>query len=141
MGNSKYRFLKQWFTFTYDKDNTVDMFYSCTNNHYVHRWLEEHGCSEFDNIISKELLDSFIYALNESSNMVPDDFDKYFPEHFIENCTLWDMDNVKYWNSVREYREHIKKEMVKLLENLFYFQEIFKDGYTGVLKYNIYYSH
>ena len=54
MGNSKHSFLKQWFTFTYLKDNTVDMFYSCTNNHYIQGWLEEQGYTSFENIISKE---------------------------------------------------------------------------------------
>ena len=141
MGNSKHSFLKQWFTFTYLKDNTVDMFYSCTNNHYIQGWLEEQGYTSFENIISKEHLDTFINALNESSNMIPDDFDKYFPDKYIENYSLWDMDNVKHWNNVEEYREHIKEQMSKLLENLLYYQEVIENGYEGVLKYNIYYSH
>ena len=141
MGNSKHSFLKQWFTFTYDKDNTADMFYSCTNNHYIHGWLEEHEYTSFENVISKEDLDSFIQALNESTNMIPDDFDKYFPEKYIENYTLWDMDNVKNWKNVRDYREHTKEQMEELFEHLFYFQETLERGHEGVLKYNIFYSH
>jgi hypothetical protein len=117
------------------------MFYSCTNNHYIHEWLEEHGYNSFENILSKEDLDSFINALNESSNMIPDDFDKYFPERYIKNYTLWDMDNVKHWNNVREYREHTKEQMEKLFEHLSYVQEMLEEGYVGVLKYNIFYSH
>jgi hypothetical protein len=136
MGNSKHSFLKQWFTFTYPKDNTVDMFYSCTNNHYIHGWLEDHGCTSFENVISKEHLDNFINALNESSNMIPGDFDKYFPDKYIENYSFWDMDNVKHWVDIKEYQEHTKEQMSKLLEHLFNYQEI-----NGTLKYNIYYSH
>ena len=72
----KYSFLKQWFTVSYD-DKSVDLIYSMTNNHYVHGWLEERGYYNFENIITKDDLDIFLTALNESSNTVYS-FDDYF---------------------------------------------------------------
>ena len=96
MGNSKHSFLKQWFTFQYHSDKSIELLYSCTNNHYIHEWFEARGYTSFVNIMSTEDLDLFITALNESGNMVRDDsFYEYFPES--ENYTLWNMDKSEYW--------------------------------------------
>ena len=42
--------------------------------------MEEHGYTSFKNILSTGDLDLFLHALNESSNMIPDDFDSHFSE-------------------------------------------------------------
>ena len=141
MGNEKYSFLKQWFTFTFDRDNTTTLIYACTNNHYIHTWLEEHGYNSFKNTMSKEDLDLFIQALNESSNMIPDEFDVHFPEEYINCYSLWDMDGKKHWYNISEYREHAKEQMSVLFENLCDIQLMIEDGTEGVLEYNVYYSH
>jgi len=140
MGNEKYSFLKQWFTFTLD-DESTDLVYTCTNNHYIHTWLEKHGYTDFENIISKKDFDLFIQALNESSNFIPDDFDIHFPEKFIENYSLWNMDLSDYWESKIEYRKHIKEQIDKLFDKLFYYQEHLDNGGKGMLKYNIFYNY
>ncbi len=51
MGNPKYSFLKQWFTFI-SEDCVTDLVYSCTNNHYVHSLLEGYGYTSFENFLS-----------------------------------------------------------------------------------------
>ena len=140
MGNTKYSFLKQWFTFTY-ADGSIDLVYNCTNNHYIHSWLEQYGYTSFENIISKPHFDLFIQALNESCNMIPPDFSTYFPDSYIEDYSLWNMDIGHYWDSKSEYTDHIKEEISKIFENLFYYQEHLDSGRTGILKYNIFYQH
>ena len=137
----KYSFLKQWFTFTFNND-TTDFIYSCTNNHYIHTWLEEHGYTSFKNELSTKDLDLFLQALNESSNRFPpDDFDIYFPEEYIEDYSLWNMDKTGYWDSIEEYREHAKKQMETLFNRLWALsQDSNNEIIMGVLKYHIYYN-
>jgi hypothetical protein len=141
MGNEKYSFLKQWFTFTFKKDNSTTLIYSCTNNHYIHTWFENHELTNFKNIMSKEILDCFIHAINESSNMIPSDFDKYFPDDYVKYYSLWDMDNQKHWSSLFSYRENCKEQMSKLFDNLWEIHNMIEDGTEGILKYHIYYTH
>jgi hypothetical protein len=141
MGNEKYSFLKQWFTFTYTTNNSTDLIYSCTNNHYIHSWFEEHGYTSFKNVIRKDDLDLFIHALNESSNMKPDSFDTYFPDNYVKYYSLWDMDSKKHWTSVMLYKEHVKEQMSILFDTLWETQYMIEDGTEGVLEYHIYYSH
>ena len=138
----KYSFLKQWFTFTFNND-TTDFIYSCTNNHYIHTWLEEHGYTSFKNELSTKDLDLFLQALNESSNRFPpDDFDIYFPEEYIEDYSLWNMDIGHYWSGVKEYREHAKKQMEILFNKIYDISQDEINGPTkGVLNYHIYYNH
>ena len=69
MDNSKFKFLKQWFTFTFN-DNKTDLVFSCSNNHYIHDWMEEHGYNKFENTLSTEDLDLFLRALNESMILI-----------------------------------------------------------------------
>ena len=88
MGNSEYSFLKQWFTFTYSSDNTTDLIYSCTNNHYIHNWLKECGYTSFKNEIKVEDLDLLTTALNNSVNMIPDEFETNFPDEYISGYSL-----------------------------------------------------
>jgi len=141
MPPSKYSFLKQWFTFTWDNDNTTDLVWSGTNNHYLHSWLENRGYTSFENVISKKDLDNLIQALNESTNEIPPIFKKHFPDEYVKNYSLWDMDNIRTWRSLEDYREHTEQQMEKIFEGLFYYQDSLDDGYEGVLKYNIYYGH
>jgi hypothetical protein len=141
MYKSKYSFLKQWFTFTWNIDNTTDLLWNCTNNHYIHTWLENRGYTSFENVISKEDLDDLIQHINESVNEIPPNFNVHFPDSFIENYTLWNMETGNYWNSIYEYRNYIKEQMEKMFEQLFYFQDTLDNGRQGILKYNIYYMH
>ena len=138
MGNSKDNFLKQWFTFTYPNDTITDLVYSFTNNHYIQGWFESHGYNSFTNIISKQDLDSFIYALNESSNL--SDFSDNFPELYISNYGLWDMDNIRHWSNKKSYQLFSQEQMGKILEKLWETQHAIESGVSGILKYNIYYS-
>ena len=133
MGNSKFSFLKQWFTVTYSDDST-DLIYSMTNNHYVHGWLEDQGYCSFTNTITTESLDIFLTALNE-----PDSFETHFSEDY--NYTLWDMDRACYWSSVEDYREHSKLQMCDIFDKLWDIQADIESGVSCVLKYHIYYSH
>ena len=141
MGNSKHSFLKQWFTFTYKNDNTTDLIYSCTNNHYIQGWLEERGYTEFCNELSEEDLEEFIIALNESSNMVPDTFEENFSEEYIDGYSLWDMDNKRSWKDVSDYRTHAKEQMCELFERLYEYEDRLENGVEGILKYHIFYTH
>ena len=141
MGNEKYSFLKQWFTFTFDSNKTTTLIYSCSNNHYIHTWLEEHGHTSFKNTMSKEDLDLFIHALNESVNMIPGDFDVHFPEEYVKYYSLWDMDGKKHWSNISEYREHAKEQMGVLFENLWDFVLMIEHGTKGVLEYHMHYIH
>ena len=139
MGNSKFSFLKQWFTFTFNNDNKTDLVFSCTNNHYIHDWMEEHGYTSFKNILSTGDLDLFLHALNESSNMIPDDFDSHFSES--KDYSLWNMDIGHYWSGVKEYREHAKEQMETLFNRLWALsQDSNNEIIMGVLKYHIYYN-
>ncbi len=140
MPPSKYSFLKQWFTFTWDMDNTTDLVWSGTNNHYLHTWLENRGYTSFENVIAKKDLDNLIQALNESTNEIPPIFQEHFPDEYVKNYSLWDMDNTRTWRSLEDYREHTEQQMEKIFEGLFYYQDSLDDGYTGTLKYNIYYN-
>jgi hypothetical protein len=141
MGNSKYSFLKQWLTFTWDRDGTTDMVWNCTNNHYLHTWLENRGYTEFENVISKKDLDDLVQAINQSVNEIPPIFEEHFPDSFVDNYSLWNMDIQKHWCSLDDYRDYIKDQMEKMMEPLVYFQDSLDDGFEGVLKYNIYYNH
>ena len=141
MPPSKYSFLKQWFTFTWDMDNTTDLVWSGTNNHYLHTWLETRGYTLFENVISQDDLDELVQAINESVNEIPPIFVEHFPDEYVENYSLWNMETGHSWRSLSEYREHTKQQMEKMLEQLVYFQDSLDDGYEGVLKYNIYYNH
>jgi hypothetical protein len=141
MGNEKYSFLKQWFTFTFDRDKSTMLIYACSNNHYIHTWLEEHGYVSFKNTMSKDDLDLFIHALNESSNMIPDDFSVYFPDEYVKCYSLWDMDRKTHWSDISSYREHAKEQMSVLFENLWDVQNMIEHGTKGVLEYHMYYSH
>jgi hypothetical protein len=95
------------------------------------------GYNKFKNTLSTEDLDLFIRALNESSNMIPDDFDLYFSGN--ENYNLWNMDTGCYWSDVEEYREHAKEQMETLFNRLNLSQDSNNETTMGVLKYNIYY--
>ena len=139
MGNSKFSFLKQWFTFTFNNDNKTDLVFSCTNNHYIHDWMEEHGYTSFKNILSTGDLDLFLHALNESSNMISDDFDSHFSES--KDYSLWNIDIGHYWSGVKEYREHAKEQMETLFNLLWALSQDSNNETTmGILKYNIYYN-
>jgi hypothetical protein len=135
---SKYSFLNQWFTFTYSNDKSDNLIYSCTNNHYINEWMEKHGYTEFKNTLSTVDLDLFIHDLNESSNMVEDFFDDYFPE--ISNYTL--MDKSSNWSDIGEYRFYSKEQM-KLLFNKIWevSQDSNNETTVGFLTYHNYYSH
>lgn len=133
--------LKQWFSFTYEDTGKTNLIYYCTNNHYIHTWLERHGYTEFKNIISDKDLESFICDLNESSNSHEDDFDTYFPPDYIGGYTLWNMDVRKYWRSVSEYKDHVKVQMCDLFDNLWEVNDMIEDGVKGRLEYNIYYNY
>lgn len=139
MGNEKNSFLKQWFTFTFGKDKRTTLVYSCTNNHYIHTWLEKKGYTEFRNIISQDDLDDFIIALNDSSNMIPNSMNDFFPDSYIENYSMWNMDNGTHWSFIEDYREHAKEQMSKLFDGLWDIQDMLEDGVEGVLEYNIFY--
>jgi hypothetical protein len=81
MGNPKYSFLKQWLTFTWDRDCTTDMVWNCTNNHYLHTWLENRGYTEFENVISKKDLDDLVQSINQSVNEIPPIFEVLLSFH------------------------------------------------------------
>ncbi len=136
----KNKFLKQWFTFTYSNDNSVNLIYSCTNNHYIQGWFESHGYDSFNNILSKIDLKLFIHELNESGNLAKDDFSYYFPDSYITDYSLWDMDKNKFWN-IKLYREHAKYQTSILVDKLFEIQNSIEHGWTGFLEYHIYYDH
>ena len=135
----KYSFLKQWFTVSYD-DKSVDLIYSMTNNHYVHGWLEERGYYNFENIITKDDLDIFLTALNESSNTVYS-FDDYFSKVYIDNYTLWDIDKSDYWSSVEDYQKHVKLQMCYIFDELWDVNKTIESGISCILKYHVYYGH
>ena len=137
MSNSKNRNLKQWFTVTFNEDNSTDLLYSCTNNHYIHTWFEKNGHTKYENVLNLKCYDSFVQAINESTNMIPDDFDKYFPCYFIEDYSLWNMDTCDYWSNVPEYREHCKAEMEKLFDILWNINDAMEES-SCILKYNIF---
>ena len=101
-------FIKQWFTFTFKKDNVTNLLYSCSNNHYIHNWLEERGYTDFENTISEEDLDNFVTVLNESSNMIPDCFDTHFPEEHKFNFNK---------QIVIDNKKHSKEQMSELFES------------------------
>ena len=137
----KNKFLKQWFTFTYSNDNSENLIYSCTNNHYIHGWFEEHGYSSFRNYLSKYDLDLFINDLNESGNLASDDFSDYFPDSYILSYSLWDMETASYWKNIKHYRAHAKHQTGILVDKLFEIQQSIEHGWSGVLEYHIYYHH
>lgn len=139
MGNSKHSFLKQWFTFTFS-DGSTDLLYSCSNNHYIHSWLEERGYSSWINVLNLKDYNLFIQALNESTNMIPDIFEEHFPDNLMKNYTLWNMETGHYWSNVSEYREYCKAEMEKLFERLYEFDDDIEKS-NGILEYHIYYGH
>ena len=139
MGNSKHSFLKQWFTFTYS-DGSTDLLYSCSNNHYIHSWLEERGYNSWVNVLTLKDYNFFIQALNESTNMIPDIFESHFSDSYIENYSLWNMERCSYWSSVYDYKLNVKKEMETLFERLYEFDDDIENG-NGVLEYHIYYGH
>lgn len=128
MGN----FIKQWFTFTFKKDNITNLLYSCSNNHYIHNWLEERGYTDFENTMSEEDLDNFLTVLNESANMIPDCFDTHFPEEQKINFNK---------QIVIDNKKHCKEQMSELFESLWDIQDMIEDGTEGILKYNVYYRH
>ena len=135
----KYSFLKQWFAFTFNDDNKTDLIFSCSNNHYINDWMEEHGYTNFKNVLSTNDLDLFLRALNESSNMIPDDFDLYFSES--KNYTLWNMETCSYWYNTEDYRDHAKNQMEILFNSLWEVsQDSDNETTMGVLKYHIYYN-
>ena len=141
MSYHKNRFLKQWFTFTYNNDKSVNMIYSMTNNHYIQGWFEEHGYDSFNNILSKFDFNLFVYELNETGNLSSDDFNDYFPDSYIQNYSLWNMENDRYWKSKEQYRSHSKYQSSILLNKLFEVQSSIEHGWGGVIEYNIYYNH
>jgi len=139
MGNSKYSFLKQWFTFTFS-DGSTDLLYSFSNNHYIHNWLEERGYNSWVNVLNLKDYNLFIQALNESTNMIPDIFEDHFSDNLIENYSLWNMETGHYWGSVDDYKLNAKKQMETLFERLYEFDDYIEKG-NGVLEYHIYYCH
>jgi hypothetical protein len=139
MENSKYRNLKQWFTFTFNKNNNTDLIYTCTNNHYIHTWFERNGHTKFKNVLNLDDYNSFIQAINESTNMIPDDFDTYFPDYFIEDFSLWNMDTEDYWKT-NDYREHCKSQMEKLFNILWEYND-YMEEHSGILRYHVYYTN
>ena len=148
MGNEKYSFLKQWFTFKHTgSHNETDIVWYGTNNHYIHSWLEKHGYTDFTNTINEDDLDLLIHALNESycpcdkRDTVHDHFSEFFPEVYIENYSLWNMDKRKYWTGLYSYQEHAKKQIGDLFDSLWDVQNSLESGYTGVLQYHIFYNH
>ena len=139
MVNPKYSFLKQWFTFI-SEDGVTDLVYSCSNNHYIHSLLEGYGHTSFENFLNLVDYNKLIQALNESTNMIPDQFEKHFPDSFIENYSLWNMKTRHHWDSVNNYKIEVKKEMGELFENLWYFNNLMEKN-IGILKYNIHYTY
>ena len=95
----------------------------------------------FKNTMSKEDLDVFIQALNESINMIPGEFDVYFPGEYVKYYSLWDMDRKTHWSDISSYREHAKEQMSVLFENLWDVSNMIEYGTKGVLEYHMYYSH
>jgi hypothetical protein len=137
MKKNKYNVLKQWFTFTCDEK--TDLLYFFTNNHYIHTWFENNGHTKFENVLTLNDYDLFIQAINDSTNVIPDEFDKYFPDYFIEDYSLWDNSSDNYWSDNRAYRENCKFEMEKIFDILWDINDDM-EGHTGVLKYHIYHN-
>lgn len=134
MGPCKYSFLKQWFIITYA--DCSELLFSCKNNHYIQTWMEKHGYKLFKNELDKEGLDKFRFALIESTEIMPDEFEKHFPDEYIRDYTLWNTEKGCYWYSVEDYKKHVKKEMWELLINL---QEVIEN--KGKIEYHIFYNH
>ena len=103
--------------------------------------MEERGYTSFENEIKFEDLDSLTTALNDSVNMIPSEFEKNFPDEYIIDYSLWNMDISKYWSSSFEYTNHAKEQMSELFENLWNVETNLNSGVVGVLKYYIYYFH
>ncbi len=61
--------------------------------------------------------------------MIPDQFEKHFPDSFIENYSLWNMKTRHHWDSVNDYKIEVKKEMKELFQNLM-------ERNIGILRYN-----
>ena len=147
MGNEKYSFLKQWFTFKHSTNNQTELLYSCTNNHYIHSWLEKHGYIDFTNTINETDLDLFIHDLNESYcpydkyYTIHDRFSEFFPDNYIKYYSLWNMDKCDYWPCLYSYQEHAKKQIGDLFDKLWDVQNNLESGYSGVLQYHIFYNH
>ena len=142
MGKSKNSFLKQWFTFKFSEDNSSELMYSFTNNHYIQGWMEAHGYTEFKNEIKLEDMDKFIFEINEIYDNSEVTFNKYFPEKYIEEYSLWNLEKKDYWYSLDEYKEHVKEEMSKLFDNLWENWDNLENGNVeGTFEYNMYYNH
>ena len=111
MTSSTCSYINQWFTFTYKQNQTTNLICSCTDNSYVHKWFKTRGHTALQNVLSKNDLDDFLTALNESSNAVPDNFNTYFsedPEYYISD---------KKRKLV--YIEQVKEQMRTLFDKLF----------------------
>ena len=136
----KNSFLKQWFIIKYLDDSGVeestDLLFNCMNNHYIQGWMEKYGYDSFKNVLNIEDVEAFVQALNESTERVPDDFDNHFPDEYIEEYSLWNTSENEYWESITEYKKHVKKEMCELVMNL---EEVIDT--KGTFEYHIFFNH
>jgi len=137
MKKTKYNVLKQWFTFTCD--GKTDLLYFFTNNHYIHTWFENNGHTSFENVLTLKDYDLFIQAINDSTNIIPDEFDKHFPDYYVEDYSYWDPSSERYWSDTRDYRYHCQREMENLFDVLWELNDDMEED-TGVLRYHIYHT-
>ena len=69
--------LYQYFTIN-TKNNSEEIVINFQNNYYIHSFFKLRGYSDFMNKISKKDIDDFMEAVNESINMTPSRYSKYF---------------------------------------------------------------
>ena len=96
-------YLKQWIVIESTHGNK-DIYLS--NNHYLHGWFQNRGYTSIRNVVSKKDLNELIIAINDLGS-----FDIHFPESYIKNYTLWNMEKKIYWQDIQTYKLHIKKEL------------------------------
>ena len=98
--------------------------------------MAKHGYVEFTNPLTLLDLDLLIHDLNESSNMVVDYFDTYFP--VVSNYPLIEpSDN---WSTVGEYRSYSKDQMELLFNKIWEVsQDSNNETTVGELTYHKFY--
>ena len=134
---AKNTFLNQWFTIIY-KDKVENLLFTTYNNHYIQGWFENRGYTSFENNISDEDFDSLLYEIGEvldDNDKDINNFEKYFPDKYIENYSFWNIEKIKYWQDKDYYKEHAKNEIINIYKKLI---ECVGDG---DLKYNMYYPY
>jgi len=112
MGNlisTKSSFLKQWFVVGDGPNEEGRIIYHISNNHYIHGWLKERGYSNIKNNISFQHINELIHVLNQ-----PNFFEQHFPDRFISDYSLWDIDTDTHWYDIDTYKTHTKKQLETL---------------------------